>query len=83
MLTSVLVSFQSPPLVSYSYAITVWYFDAKERAEAKEKYRLGKLLYTLSFPFFPGFMHCITSGYTWHNLILCVTNMLFLYCLCP
>lgn len=32
--------------MSYSYAITVWYFDAKERAEAKEKYRLGKLLYT-------------------------------------
>ena len=29
--------------VCYSYAITVWYFDAKERAEAKEKYRLGEL----------------------------------------
>lgn len=35
-------------LVSYSYAITVWYFDAKERAEAKEKYRLGEVL--LKFP---------------------------------
>lgn len=28
--------------MSHSYAITVWYFDAKERAEAKEKYKLGK-----------------------------------------
>lgn len=27
---------------SCRYAITVWYFDAKERAEAKEKYKLGK-----------------------------------------
>uniref|UniRef100_A0A8C4X2I6 Egl-9 family hypoxia-inducible factor 2 n=1 Tax=Erpetoichthys calabaricus TaxID=27687 RepID=A0A8C4X2I6_ERPCA len=27
------------------YAITVWYFDAKERAEAKEKYRLGTYLH--------------------------------------
>ena len=25
-----------------SYAITVWYFDAKERTEAKEKHRLGE-----------------------------------------
>lgn len=23
------------------YAITVWYFDAKERAAAKDKYQLG------------------------------------------
>lgn len=29
--------------LSHRYAITVWYFDAKERAEAKEKYRLGEL----------------------------------------
>lgn len=29
--------------LSRRYAITVWYFDAKERAEAKEKYKLGKL----------------------------------------
>ncbi|CAB1347598.1 unnamed protein product, partial [Coregonus sp. 'balchen'] len=28
------------PHEGVSYAITVWYFDAKERAEAKEKYRL-------------------------------------------
>ena len=34
----------SVSLVCCSYAITVWYFDAKERSEAKEKYRLGKLL---------------------------------------
>lgn len=29
------------PAYSTRYAITVWYFDAKERAEAKEKYRLA------------------------------------------
>lgn len=29
-------------LLSYlRYAITVWYFDAKERAAAKDKYQLG------------------------------------------
>ncbi len=26
------------------YAITVWYFDADERAKAKEKYLTGKLI---------------------------------------
>lgn len=26
----------------HRYAITVWYFDAKERAKAKEKYKLGE-----------------------------------------
>ncbi|KAI3353740.1 hypothetical protein L3Q82_004973 [Scortum barcoo] len=31
------------PAYSTRYAITVWYFDAKERAEAKEKYKLGEL----------------------------------------
>uniref|UniRef100_A0A8B9JPD2 hypoxia-inducible factor-proline dioxygenase n=1 Tax=Astyanax mexicanus TaxID=7994 RepID=A0A8B9JPD2_ASTMX len=30
------------PAYATRYAITVWYFDAKERAEAKEKYRLGE-----------------------------------------
>ncbi|KAM9318879.1 uncharacterized protein egln2 isoform 1-T3 [Pholidichthys leucotaenia] len=30
------------PAYSTRYAITVWYFDAKERAEAKEKYKLAK-----------------------------------------
>ncbi|MBN3283199.1 EGLN2 protein, partial [Polyodon spathula] len=30
------------PAYATRYAITVWYFDAKERAEAKEKYRLGR-----------------------------------------
>uniref|UniRef100_A0A671L057 hypoxia-inducible factor-proline dioxygenase n=1 Tax=Sinocyclocheilus anshuiensis TaxID=1608454 RepID=A0A671L057_9TELE len=30
------------PAFATRYAITVWYFDAKERAEAKEKYRLGE-----------------------------------------
>ena len=49
MLAFVLVLFQSSLLVSYSYAITVWYFDAKERAEAKEKYRLGKFLQSRRF----------------------------------
>uniref|UniRef100_A0AAY4CVT0 hypoxia-inducible factor-proline dioxygenase n=2 Tax=Denticeps clupeoides TaxID=299321 RepID=A0AAY4CVT0_9TELE len=29
------------PAYATRYAITVWYFDAKERAEAKEKYRLA------------------------------------------
>ncbi|KAL0972935.1 hypothetical protein UPYG_G00196700 [Umbra pygmaea] len=29
------------PAYATRFAITVWYFDAKERAEAKEKYRLG------------------------------------------
>lgn len=29
------------PAFATRYAITVWYFDAKERAEAKEKYRLA------------------------------------------
>ncbi|KAI1893250.1 hypothetical protein AGOR_G00121770 [Albula goreensis] len=29
------------PAYAQRYAITVWYFDAKERAEAKEKYRLA------------------------------------------
>ncbi|XP_062872375.1 egl nine homolog 1 [Trichomycterus rosablanca] len=29
------------PAYARRYAITVWYFDAKERAEAKEKYRLA------------------------------------------
>ncbi|XP_010727904.2 egl nine homolog 2 [Larimichthys crocea] len=29
------------PAYSTRYAITVWYFDAKERAEAKEKYKLA------------------------------------------
>ncbi|XP_069064211.1 prolyl hydroxylase EGLN2 isoform X1 [Pleurodeles waltl] len=29
------------PAYSTRYAITVWYFDAKERAEAKDKYRLA------------------------------------------
>ncbi|CAL8361916.1 unnamed protein product [Merluccius merluccius] len=29
------------PAFATRYAITVWYFDAKERTEAKEKYRLG------------------------------------------
>ncbi|TRY58002.1 hypothetical protein DNTS_027354, partial [Danionella cerebrum] len=29
------------PSFSTRYAITVWYFDAQERAEAKEKYRLA------------------------------------------
>ncbi|XP_062311473.1 prolyl hydroxylase EGLN2-like isoform X1 [Osmerus eperlanus] len=29
------------PAFSTRYAITVWYFDAKERADAKEKYRLA------------------------------------------
>ncbi|KAK3531271.1 hypothetical protein QTP70_015187 [Hemibagrus guttatus] len=29
------------PAYSTRYAITVWYFDAKERAKAKEKYRLA------------------------------------------
>ncbi|KAL4647325.1 hypothetical protein GN956_G8574 [Arapaima gigas] len=29
------------PAYTTRYAITVWYFDAKERAEAKEKYRLA------------------------------------------
>ncbi|XP_041090600.1 prolyl hydroxylase EGLN2-like [Polyodon spathula] len=29
------------PAYAARYAITVWYFDAKERAEAKEKYRLA------------------------------------------
>ncbi|XP_077467985.1 uncharacterized protein egln2 [Stigmatopora argus] len=29
------------PAHATRYAITVWYFDAKERAEAKEKYRLA------------------------------------------
>ncbi|XP_060744068.1 prolyl hydroxylase EGLN2 [Tachysurus vachellii] len=29
------------PAFSTRYAITVWYFDAKERAKAKEKYRLA------------------------------------------
>ncbi|XP_048837174.1 egl nine homolog 1 [Brienomyrus brachyistius] len=29
------------PAYAMRYAITVWYFDAKERAEAKEKYRLA------------------------------------------
>lgn len=29
------------PSYATRYAITVWYFDAKERAEAKEKYRLA------------------------------------------
>ncbi|XP_069562524.1 egl nine homolog 1 [Brachyistius frenatus] len=29
------------PAYDTRYAITVWYFDAKERAEAKEKYRLA------------------------------------------
>lgn len=26
----------------HRYAITVWYFDANERAKAKEKYKLGE-----------------------------------------
>uniref|UniRef100_A0A672HUD7 hypoxia-inducible factor-proline dioxygenase n=1 Tax=Salarias fasciatus TaxID=181472 RepID=A0A672HUD7_SALFA len=30
------------PAYATRYAITVWYFDAKERTEAKEKYRLGQ-----------------------------------------
>uniref|UniRef100_G3P4H7 hypoxia-inducible factor-proline dioxygenase n=1 Tax=Gasterosteus aculeatus TaxID=69293 RepID=G3P4H7_GASAC len=30
------------PAFATRYAITVWYFDAKERAEAKEKYRLER-----------------------------------------
>ncbi|XP_068440562.1 egl nine homolog 1 [Clinocottus analis] len=29
------------PAYATRYAVTVWYFDAKERAEAKEKYRLA------------------------------------------
>ncbi|KAM4696308.1 prolyl hydroxylase EGLN2 [Rhinophrynus dorsalis] len=29
------------PAYAMRYAITVWYFDAKERAEAKDKYRLA------------------------------------------
>ncbi|XP_050984833.1 prolyl hydroxylase EGLN2 [Labeo rohita] len=29
------------PAFAMRYAITVWYFDAKERAEAKEKYKLA------------------------------------------
>ncbi|KTF80310.1 hypothetical protein cypCar_00022596 [Cyprinus carpio] len=40
----VLPAYKWPPLQfvhSCRYAITVWYFDAKERAEAKEKYRLA------------------------------------------
>ncbi|XDV32693.1 hypothetical protein PO909_003442 [Leuciscus waleckii] len=31
------------PAFATRYAITVWYFDAKERTEAKEKYRLGEV----------------------------------------
>nr|DBA20832.1 TPA: hypothetical protein GDO54_017575 [Pyxicephalus adspersus] len=30
------------PAYAMRYAITVWYFDAKERSEAKDKYRLGE-----------------------------------------
>ncbi|KAG7266855.1 hypothetical protein CRUP_026062 [Coryphaenoides rupestris] len=29
------------PAFAMRYAITVWYFDAKERTEAKEKYKLA------------------------------------------
>lgn len=57
-----------PPPWPHSYAITVWYFDAKERAEAKEKYKLGKLFFFFLFslkrlcPFhFPGFQPSIPS----------------------
>uniref|UniRef100_A0A3Q1F047 hypoxia-inducible factor-proline dioxygenase n=1 Tax=Acanthochromis polyacanthus TaxID=80966 RepID=A0A3Q1F047_9TELE len=35
------------PAYATRYAITVWYFDAKERAEAKEKYRLDKTVSAL------------------------------------
>uniref|UniRef100_A0A672HUC0 hypoxia-inducible factor-proline dioxygenase n=1 Tax=Salarias fasciatus TaxID=181472 RepID=A0A672HUC0_SALFA len=39
------------PAYATRYAITVWYFDAKERTEAKEKYRLGHTLKVLcAFP---------------------------------
>ena len=38
------------------YAITVWYFDAKERAAARDKYQLGTCFLPLAFlvPVLPG-----------------------------
>lgn len=38
------------------YAITVWYFDAKERAAARDKYQLGTCFLPLPFlvPVLPG-----------------------------
>jgi len=58
---SYVLFFFSLSVSSRRYAITVWYFDADERAKAKEKYLTGKKKLTsyifvlVSLPFF--FVH--------------------------